>query len=58
VTLDAFADLTFNGVVTEIGSLAETNRGNTTYPVTILLHSAEVTLLWGMTAFVDIDVEK
>jgi HlyD family secretion protein len=58
VTLDAFADQTFNGVVTEIGSLAETNRGNTTYPVTILLDPAEVTLLWGMTAFVDISVGK
>jgi multidrug efflux pump subunit AcrA (membrane-fusion protein) len=58
VTLDAFAGQTFSGVVTEIGSLAETNRGNTTYPVTIQLVATDVTLRWGMTAFVDINVEK
>jgi len=58
VTLDAFADQTFSGIVTEIGSLAETNRGNTTYPVTLQLDAAGVTLRWGMTAFVDIDVQK
>ena len=56
VTLDAFADLTFNGVVTEIGSLAETNRGNTTYAVTIELDPIDTPLRWGMTAFADIEV--
>ncbi|MBI3242078.1 MAG: efflux RND transporter periplasmic adaptor subunit [Chloroflexi bacterium] len=58
ITLDAFADQTFSGTVAEIGSLAETNRGNTTYPVTIQLDATDVTLRWGMTAFADINVEK
>ena len=55
-TLDAFGDQTFHGVVTEIASIAETNRGNTTYAVTIDLDPTDAPLRWGMTAFVDIDV--
>lgn len=55
-TLDAFGDHTFHGVVTEIASIAETNRGNTTYAVTIDLDPTDAPLRWGMTAFVDIDV--
>lgn len=54
--LDAFKGQTFNGVVTEISSVAETNRGNTTYAVTIDLDQTEVALRWGMTAFADIEV--
>jgi HlyD family secretion protein len=57
VTLDAFGDQTFHGVVTEIASTAETNRGNTTYAVTIDLDPTDAPLRWGMTAFVDIDVK-
>ena len=57
VTLDAFGDQTFHGVVTEIASIAETNRGNTTYAVTMHLDSTDAPLRWGMTAFVDIDVK-
>lgn len=56
-TLDAFGDQTFHGVVTEIASIAETNRGNTTYAVTIDLDPTDAPLRWGMTAFVDIDVK-
>ncbi len=56
VTLDAFKGQTFSGVVTEIASTAETNRGNTTYAVTIDLDSTDAALRWGMTAFVDIEV--
>jgi multidrug efflux pump subunit AcrA (membrane-fusion protein) len=56
VTLDAFADQIFSGTVTEIGAIAEVNRGNTTYPVTIELEATEAALRWGMTAFVDITV--
>jgi len=55
-TLDAFGDQTFHGVVTEIASIAETNRGNTTYAVTIDLDPTDAPLRWGMTAFADIDV--
>jgi multidrug efflux pump subunit AcrA (membrane-fusion protein) len=57
VTLDAFGDQTFRGVVTEIASIAETNRGNTTYAVTIELDPMDAPLRWGMTAFVDILVK-
>ncbi len=56
VTLDAFGDRTFHGVVTEVGSIAETNRGNTTYAVTMDLDPTDAPLRWGMTAFVDIDL--
>jgi multidrug resistance efflux pump len=56
VTLDAFGEQTFTGRVVEIGKLAEVNRGNTTYPVTIELDLTEAALRWGMTAFVDIAV--
>ena len=56
VTLDAFGDRTFHGVVTEVASIAETNRGNTTYAVTLDLDPTDAPLRWGMTAFVDIDV--
>lgn len=57
VTLDAFAGQTFTGTVIEIGAVAEVNRGNTTYPVTIELNETEAALRWGMTAFVDIRIE-
>jgi multidrug resistance efflux pump len=56
VTLDAFGDRTFHGVVTEVASIAETSRGNTTYAVTMDLDPTDAPLRWGMTAFVDIDV--
>ena len=56
VTLDAFADRSFHGVVTEISDLSETNRGNTTYAVTIDLDPTDAPMRWGMTAFVDIQV--
>jgi multidrug efflux pump subunit AcrA (membrane-fusion protein) len=56
VTLDAFPGQTFKGTVTEISNLAETNRGNTTYAVTIALDPVTAALRWGMTAFADISV--
>jgi HlyD family secretion protein len=57
ISLDAFKDQTFAGIVTEISDTAETNRGNTTYPVTLALDPTEAALRWGMTAFVDIEVK-
>ncbi len=56
VTLDAFAGQSFGGAVTEVSALAETNRGNTTYAVTIALDPTTAALRWGMTAFADISV--
>ncbi len=56
VTLEAFKDQTFTGVVTEISNAAETTRGNTTYAVTIQLDPTTAALRWGMTAFADIEL--
>ncbi len=56
MTLDAFSGQSFAGTVTEIAQVAETNRGNVTYAVTVELPPASAALRWGMTAFVDIDV--
>ena len=56
VTLDAFANVGFDGVVAEISNLSETSRGNTTYAVTLDLAPTDAPLRWGMTAFVDIAV--
>jgi HlyD family secretion protein len=56
ITLDALPGETLRGTVTEISTLAETNRGNVTYAVTIALDGADARLRWGMTAFVDVRV--
>lgn len=57
LTLEAFGQQVFSGRVVEIASVAETNRGNVTYAVTIELDPTTAALRWGMTAFVDIDVK-
>lgn len=56
ITFDALADESFAGTVTEIDALAETNRGNVTYAVTLALEPVAAPLRWGMTAFADIEV--
>jgi multidrug resistance efflux pump len=58
VAFDALPGISFDGVVTEIASLAETNRGNVTYAVTVELEPVGDPLRWGMTAFVDINVSR
>jgi multidrug efflux pump subunit AcrA (membrane-fusion protein) len=57
VTLDAFPGQKFDGTISEISNLSETNRGNTTYAVTIKLAPTSAALRWGMTAFADIHVQ-
>ena len=58
VTVDAIPDQEFDGVVTEIAPRSETKRGDVTYTVTIeLTNSDDLPVRWGMTVFVDIDVE-
>ena len=58
VTVDAIPDREFKGVVTDIAPRSETKRGDVTYTVTIeLADAADAPLRWGLTAFVDIDVE-
>ena len=56
VTLDALPGVELPGTVTEIADVAETNRGNVTYAVTVALDPAAAPLRWGMTAFADIRV--
>jgi multidrug resistance efflux pump len=56
ITLDALAGVELAGTVTEISDVAETNRGNVTYAVTVALDPAQAPLRWGMTAFADIHV--
>ncbi|MBI4772119.1 MAG: HlyD family efflux transporter periplasmic adaptor subunit, partial [Chloroflexi bacterium] len=56
VTLDAFPGQSFPATVREIAALAEANRGNVTYAVTLDLDSTEAGLRWGMTAFADIAI--
>jgi HlyD family secretion protein len=58
VTIDAIPDREFNGVVTDIAPRSETKRGDVTYTVSIKLTDVEdAPLRWGLTAFVDINVE-
>ncbi len=58
VTIDAIPDRDFEGVVTDIAPRSEIKRGDVTYTVTIELTDTDgVPLRWGLTAFVDIDVE-
>lgn len=58
VTIDALPDREFNGVVTDIAPRSEVKRGDVTYTVTIQLSDVgDAPLRWGLTAFVDINVE-
>jgi HlyD family secretion protein len=59
VTVDAIPNREFNGVVTDIAPRSEIKRGDVTYTITIELVDAEdAPLRWGLTAFVDINVEE
>lgn len=58
VTIDALPDREFNGIVTDIAPRSETKRGDVTYTVTIeLTDVGDAPLRWGLTAFIDINVE-
>jgi HlyD family secretion protein len=59
VTIDAMPDREFNGVVTDIAPRSEIKRGDVTYTATIeLLDADDAPMRWGLTAFVDINVEE
>ncbi len=59
VILDALPSETLAGTVTEISPVSSIVDGDVTYVVTIRLNDvANMPLRWGMTAAVDIDVEK
>lgn len=54
VRFDALPDVVAHGRVTAVRSVAETQRGETTYTVIIALDSVPADVRWGMTAVVDI----
>ena len=57
VTFDALPDQVFAGRVARISPMAEPGTGGVHYTVVIELEEADSVLRWGMTAFVDIEVE-
>ena len=57
VTFDALPDQVFAGRVARISPMAEPGTGGVHYTVVIELEETDSVLRWGMTAFVDIEVE-
>ncbi len=58
ITFDAFPDQVFEGRITRIAPMAEPGSGGVNYTVVIHLDELDSRLRWGMTAFVDIEVEE
>jgi len=56
VTFDALPDLVLEGTVTSIAPKAAPGSG-VNFPVTLVLNEIPLELRWGMTAFIDIDLE-
>ncbi|MCB8945630.1 MAG: efflux RND transporter periplasmic adaptor subunit [Ardenticatenaceae bacterium] len=58
VQVDALPNEVLEGVVEDIAAVASLTRGDVTYAVTIRLEDvSDLPLRWGMTTFVDVDVE-
>jgi HlyD family secretion protein len=58
ITFDAIPEQVFTGHVTRISPMAEPGAGGVNYTVTIELDETNPAIRWGMTAFVDIEVEQ
>jgi multidrug efflux pump subunit AcrA (membrane-fusion protein) len=58
VTFDALPERVFAGHVTRISPMADPGAGGVNYTVVVLLDETDPVIRWGMTAFVDIEVEK
>jgi len=56
ITLNAYPEREFHGVVREISLLGEDRRGSVTYTVTLDFDPENAKVQWGMTAFVDIPI--
>jgi HlyD family secretion protein len=56
ITLEAFPDLEFEGVIHSIDYRGQEVRGDITYIVTLSFDPGEAPVRWGMTAFVDITI--
>ena len=58
IQVDALPDEVVEGVVEDIAAVSSLTRGDVTYAVTIRLQDvSDLPLRWGMTTFVDVDVE-
>ena len=57
ISVDALPGETLTGMVEDIATVSTLTRGDITYQVTIRLDETDLPLRWGMTVFVDIDVE-
>ena len=59
VSIDAIPGEIVTGTVTDIATTSTLTRGDVTYTVTIVLDEASaLPLRWGMTVFVDVDVDQ
>ncbi|MBL7064181.1 MAG: efflux RND transporter periplasmic adaptor subunit [Anaerolineae bacterium] len=58
VTFDALPERVFTGHVARISPMAEPGAGGVNYTVVVELDETDPAILWGMTAFVDIEVEE
>lgn len=59
ITLDAFPDEQWTGIVTDIATVSGEVRGDVVYKVTLALENeTDLPIRWGMTAFVTIDTEQ
>ncbi len=59
IRIDAVPDKTIQGTIIAIDSVATLSRGDVTYAVTIeLADVSELPLRWGMTVFVDVDMDS
>jgi multidrug resistance efflux pump len=58
VTFDSLPERVFAGTVTRISPMATSGSGGVNYTVVVELDDVDPALRWGMTAFVDIEVEQ
>lgn len=57
VTFDALPDASFQGTITRIEPMSSIEQGSTNYTVNIEVENLDPRLRWGMTAFVNIQVQ-
>lgn len=58
VTFDALPDRVFEGTVTDIAPVSNTEQGSTNYTVEVEVDDLDESLRWGMTAFVNIETDR
>jgi multidrug efflux pump subunit AcrA (membrane-fusion protein) len=58
VTFDALPDRIFEGTVTDIAPVSNTEKGSTNYTVHVDVAALDESLRWGMTAFVNIQATQ